>query len=258
MAFKEGDFVLVEYTVKIKETQEIVDTTNEEEARKAGIYDAKERYGPRLVIVGEGRLIAGLEEAITQLSVGEEKSVTIPPEKAFGKRDPNKIKIIPRSQFIKSGVAPEPGKVVEINGQLAVIRSVTSGRVIVDFNHPLAGKTLEARVKAVKKLEDVREKVLYLLLRRLPALISENDVKVEYTPEDKYVKVNLNEKALLVQDMQNIKRIVVSEIGKYMRPDVDKIDFIEKISLAVKQQEEKEKKEEAKTVSEKQSTSQEA
>lgn len=239
MAFKEGDFVLVEYTLKIKDTQEVIDSTYEDEAKKAGIYDARERYGPRLVIIEEGRLIKGLEEAIAQMDVNEEKNIVIPPEKAFGKREPEKVKVIPLNQFTKSGVVPEPGKVVEINGQLAIIRGVTGGRVVADFNHPLAGKTLEANIKVAKKLEDVREKILYLLLRRLPALISEKDVGIEYVPEEKHVKVSFNEKALLVQDLQSVKRIVISEIQKYMRPYVDTITFIENISLALKQQGEK-------------------
>lgn len=234
MAFKEGDFVLVEYILKVKESGEVVDTTDENEARKHGIYSERDRYGPRLVIIGEGRIISGLEEALKNAEVGKEITVTIPPERAFGRRDPQKIKIIPLSQFRRSGVVPEPGKVVEINGQLAIIRNVTGGRVIVDFNHPLAGKTMEATIRVIKQLDNVEEKVLHLLLRRLPPAITENDVKVEYEPTEKHVKVRFNEKALAIQDMQVVKRIVVSEIAKFMRPEIDKIDFTEHIEFTNK------------------------
>lgn len=234
MAFKDGDFVLVEYTLKVKESGEAVDTTSESEARKHGIYSERDRYGPRLIIIGEGRVISGIEEALKTAEIGKELTITIPPEKAFGRRDPHKIRILPISQFRRSGVVPEPGKVVEINGQLAIIRNVTGGRVIVDFNHPLAGKTMEAVIKVVKRLDNVEEKVLHLLLRRLPPAITENDIKVEYEPTEKHVKVKFNEKALAVQDMQVVKRIVVGEIAKYMRPEVDKIDFIEHIEFTNK------------------------
>lgn len=240
MPLEDGAFALVEYSVRVK-GGELIDTTNEEEAKKAGIYDAKERYGPRLVIVGEGRLIKGLEEAIKELNEGEEREVEIPPEKAFGKRDPSKIKILPRSQFIRSGVAPEPGKVVEINGQIAIVRSVSGGRVVVDFNHPLAGKTLVAKVKVVRVLKAPEEKLLYLMLRRLPPFIGPEDLKVEYDAGEKLARYIFNEKALLVQDMQITKRIVLAEISKYMADEVKRVEFTEKVSLEKKEEKREEK-----------------
>jgi len=242
MAFNDGDFVLAEYTLSVKETGEVIDTTSEEEAKKAGVYDSKERYGPRLVIIGEGRLIEGLEEAIKNLEEGKEIEVEIPPEKGFGKRDPSKIKILPKTQFLRNNVVPEPGKIVEINGQLAIIRSVTGGRVVVDFNHPLAGKTLKARVRVVRLLKTPQEKLLHLMLRRLPSLITEKDVTVEYEPSERYAKYIFNEKALLVQDMQVIKRIAVAEVRKYMAPEVRKLDFVEKIEIVKEEASERSKK----------------
>jgi len=245
VALKDGDFALVEYSLYIKETGELVDTTNEEEAKKAKIHSENERYGPRLVIVGEGRLIEGLEEAVRGLEEGQEKEVDIPPEKGFGKRDPSKIRIIPRSTFVQHRIVPEPGKVVEINGQLAVIRSITGGRVVVDFNHPLAGKTLRARVRVVKVLTSPREKLIHLMLRRLPASITERDFKVEYDPAERYAKYIFNEKALEVEDMQIIKRIVVAEIRRYMAPEVRRLDFIEKVNIVKDEQTGAEEKTEA-------------
>ncbi len=239
MPLGEGDFVLVEYTLKVKETGEVIDTTSEDEAKKTGTYDARERYGPRLVIVGEHRLIEGLEEAIASLDEGKETEIEIPPEKAFGKRSPENIKIIPRSQFIRAGIAPQPGKVVEINGKLAIIRSVSGGRVIVDFNHPLAGKVIVAHVRVVKVLKSPEEKLLHLFLRRLPPFIKEDDVKVEYDVEKRHARYVLNEKALLVQDMQTAKRIVVAEIQKYMPNEVRSLEFVEKVGLAKSSEEAK-------------------
>jgi len=230
MAFNDGDFVLVEYDLWVKDTGSLIDTTDEEKARKEGIYDPRERYGPRLVIVGEGRLIRGLEEAIKGLDVGKEIEVEIPPEKAFGKRDPNKIKVYPKTEFLKHGIVPEPNKVVEIDGKPAIIRSVTGGRVIVDFNHPLAGRTVKARVKAVKKLELVDEKIKYLVLRRLPPVIGDQDVNVEYDAQSKTAKVMFNEKILNVNDAEIAKRIVVEEIKRYVL-EVDSIVFEENIVL---------------------------
>jgi peptidylprolyl isomerase len=237
MPLQDGTFVLVEYTLKVKETGEIVDTTSEDEAKKAGIYDSKERYGPKLVIVGEGRLIPGLEKLVKELSEGEEREVEIPPSEAFGERKPENIKIMPRNVFLKSGITPQPGKVVEINGRLAVIRSVTGGRVVVDFNHPLAGKRIIAKVKLVKILNNVEDKILYLMLRRLPSFMTKDDVKVIYNSAEKLARVEFNEKALLVSDMQVAKRIVAGEVKKYLSNEVKQLEFLEKISLAEKSEE---------------------
>ncbi len=230
MPLSKGDFVLVEYEVRVKETGELLDTTSEEEAKKAGIYDASERYGPRLVIIGEGRLVKGLEKALEGMNEGEEKEVEIPPEEAYGPRDPSKIKIIPLARLARLGITPEPGKVVEIDGKMAVIRSITGGRVLVDFNHPLAGKTLKARVKVVKVLKDVAEKIKHLILRRVVKL-SPDDVNVAYKPNEKLVEIKLADKALEVSDLQIAKRIIVAEISRFMRGEVEKVRFIEEVSL---------------------------
>lgn len=227
----ENTFVLVEYEIKIKGTDKLVDTTSLDSAKEAGIYDEKTRYGPHLVVIGEKRLLPGLEELIKELDEGQEKEKEIPPEKAFGKRDPSKVKVIPRQHFVRSGIVPEPGKVVEINGQLATIRSITGGRVVVDFNHPLAGKTLIARARIIKIVEEVPEKILYLLLRRLPPSITGDDIKVEYNPEKKLVEISLNNKILDIGDAQIAKRLVVNEIRKYMKEEISKILFVEEISI---------------------------
>lgn len=241
MPLEEGAFALVEYTLRVKDTGEVIDTTSEEEARKAGIYDPKDRYGPRLVIVGEGRLLPGLEKAIKEMSEGEEKEVEIPPEDAFGKRDPEKIKILPKNQFVKSGVVPEPGKIVEINNQLAVIRSVTGGRVVVDFNHPLAGKTILAKVKVVKVLKTPEEKIQQLILRRTPPSLTPEDVKVQYDGETGTARVELSEKVFGINDFQVVKRIVILEAYRYMKDEVKGIEFIEKMKFPEPKEEEENK-----------------
>ncbi|MET1102317.1 MAG: FKBP-type peptidyl-prolyl cis-trans isomerase [Pyrodictiaceae archaeon] len=223
---EKGSFILLEYTLSVKDTGELVDTTNEEEARRAGIYSERERYGPRLIIVGEGRLLPGVEKALEAMEVGEEKTVEIPPEEAYGARDPSKVKILPRNVFIRQGVVPEPGKTVEIDGKYATIRQVTGGRVVVDFNHPLAGKTLLARLKIIKLLENIEEKAKHLFLRRVPQL-DDDDIQVEV--DDSTLKIGLNDKALRIADLQLAKALFVKEVEKYL-PEVRRIVFIESIS----------------------------
>ncbi|RLE59952.1 MAG: peptidylprolyl isomerase, partial [Thermoprotei archaeon] len=137
MPVERNDYVLLEYTTEIKEDGRVIDTTIEEVARKHRIYKEDKVYGPRLIIIGEGMLIKYVEDNIVGMEEGEEKVIEVPPEKGFGLRDPKKIRVIPAVELSRRGIIPKVDMQVEIDGRVAVIRSVGSGRVQLDFNHPL-------------------------------------------------------------------------------------------------------------------------
>ena len=223
MPFKEGDFILIEYVAKVKETGELVDTTKAEVAKEHKKFSEEKIYEPLLVIIGEHRVVEGLEEELKKMNVGEEKTLEIPPEKAYGKRDPSKVKLLPLREFTKKGIVPKVGEVVEINGMLATIRSVTGGRVIVDFNHPLAGKTLVYEVKVIKKIDDPLEKIKYLLHRRIKPVAPEKfNVKVV----DGTLRIEMPRETYFIEDIQYIKQAVVKEIEKYV-PLAPTVEFVE-------------------------------
>jgi len=147
MKVAKKDVIKLHYTGKIKETGEIFDTTYEDVAKEAGIYNEKGIYGPVPIAVGAGHVIKGLDEA-----------------KAFGKRDPKLIKTFTIGQFRRQGIYPFPGLDVEIETDSGKklkgrVMSVSSGRVRVDFNHPFAGKTAVYEVEILEKIEDPIEKV---------------------------------------------------------------------------------------------------
>ncbi len=226
MGFKENDFLLVEYTARVKETGEIIETTSKEVAEEAKIYSEREVYEPLLVILGEHRVIKGLEEALYGFEEGEEKEVEIPPDKAYGRRDPGKVRIMPLREFRKAGIDPRPGKIVEINGLPAIIKSVSGGRVVVDFNHPLAGKTLIYKVKVVRRIEDPVEKIQHLLHRRIRSVEPEK-FAVTIDGESRTVTIQMPEEAMLLEDVQYAKKAVALEIFKYM-PETREVLFLEK------------------------------
>ena len=87
MPLKNGDFILIEFTAKIKETGEIFDTTNEEIAKKERLYKEGEIYEPKLVVVGEGWVLKALDEALSTLQLDKRETIEIPQDKAFGPRD---------------------------------------------------------------------------------------------------------------------------------------------------------------------------
>ncbi|MCD6357681.1 MAG: FKBP-type peptidyl-prolyl cis-trans isomerase [Thermoproteales archaeon] len=159
LPLKPGDVVLLDYTLSLKDDGRVVETTSEEVAREAGIYREDAEYGPRLVVLGSGELPSGLEEVLKEMEEGEEKEVVLPPEKAFGKRDPGKVRVLPARELSARGIVPRVGMEVEVRGERGVVLSVGSGRVIIDFNHPLAGKEVVYKVKLVKVLRAPEERV---------------------------------------------------------------------------------------------------
>lgn len=240
MPLNEKDFILIEYTVKIKDTGRIIDTTDEKVAKEHGIYDEEKEYGPTPVIIGEGRFIKGFEDILKESNVGEEKEVEIPPEKAFGIRDPKKIKTFSVRELRKKGVKRlEPGEIVEIDGVPGVVRSIGGGRVIIDFNHPLAGKTLIYKFKILRKIDDRIEKIKYLIKRRIRGL-SLNEINVQ--EDNGKIAIELPRKILLAEDIQLAKRIIANEIPKYI-DNVREIIFIDRFYKA--SEEKSEKREEA-------------
>ncbi|MCA6213353.1 peptidylprolyl isomerase [Thermococcus sp. 101 C5] len=193
MKVAKKDVIRLHYTGKIKETGEIFDTTYEDVAKEAGIYNEKGIYGPVPIAVGAGHVIKGLDEALEGLEVGKKHTIELPPEKAFGKRDPKLIKTFTIGQFRRQGIYPFPGLDVEIETDSGTklkgrIISVSSGRVRVDFNHPYAGKTVIYEVEILEKIDDPIEKVKALIELRIPRIdfekvqieVGENDVKIDF------------------------------------------------------------------------------
>ena len=170
MPIEKGDFILINYTSKVKETGEIFDTTTKEVAKKEKLYKEGEIYEPNLVVVGEGWVLKALDEALLKLKIRRKDSVEIPPEKAFGSRDPEKVKLVPLRRLTARGITPKLGMRIEYNKKLATVRTIGAGRVQLDYNPPLAGKTLIFEVTVEKKLKTKEEKISVLIHRRIPAV----------------------------------------------------------------------------------------
>ncbi len=235
-----GDFLLVDYTLKDKDTGEVLDTTSREEAEKAGLR-RDVMYKPKLVILGAGWLIKGLEEALEGMKEGEEKELEIPPEKAYGERDPSKVRIVAARELSRRGITPRVGTRVEIDGQFAIIRQVGSGRVILDFNHPLAGRTLLGKVKIVKVVKDTAEKIRELLHSRIPGVPKE---LFQITLLDGTAVIEIPEEARTLEGLPFVKRGVVRSIEQYI-PEIYTVQFTE--TYVIKKPEPPKKKEEKKT-----------
>jgi len=162
MAFKDGDFVEIEYNAWNAVDNSLIISTDEKKAKEAGIYDEKARYGPVLIILGSRSTINGLDRELHNMNVGESKKFTFKPEEAFGERDESLVKVMPLSEFRRRDINPYVGMSVDIDNIPAVVKSVNSGRVVVDANHPYAGRELIYEVKVVKQLSSDSDKIMSL------------------------------------------------------------------------------------------------
>jgi len=218
MPFNKGDFLLVEYTIRVKDTNAVIDTTDAELAKKENIYESNRIYGPVLIVLGKNWLNAYVEEEIAKLSENEEKEIELPPEKAFGERDPSKVRIFSLREFQRRGYTVSVGDVVEVGGVRGIVKQISGGRVTIDFNHPLAGKTLVYKVKVVRKLEDFNEKAKYLASRHLG--IPSDEVSVEYSEGDGKLVVKIPGKYITRENLGYSKLTLAADVFELFKDQV--------------------------------------
>jgi FKBP-type peptidyl-prolyl cis-trans isomerase 2 len=140
MAAKEGDRVRLEYTGTLDD---------------GTVFDhADECCDPFEFTLGSGEVLKAFEEAVVGMEVGESKAVTLEPEEAYGRPDPQLVKAVPREQF-PSDIELEEGSMILLglpDGEEipAVLSKVDDDSVILDLNHPLSGMRLHFNIKLIE------------------------------------------------------------------------------------------------------------
>jgi FKBP-type peptidyl-prolyl cis-trans isomerase 2 len=154
MTVKKNDFVEVEFSGRAN--GDLFDTTSKEEAKEMNLEaDVK----PVVVSVGNEMMLKGFDNALIGKDIGENYSVHISVDEAFGKRNPSLIKTIPMKIFIEKNMNPVRGMTLQMDNQVAKVISVSGGRVMVDFNNPLAGKEIDYDFKILRKVDSDEDKV---------------------------------------------------------------------------------------------------
>ncbi|MCJ7559898.1 peptidylprolyl isomerase [Candidatus Bathyarchaeota archaeon] len=223
MGLQKGDFILIDYTAKVKETNEVFDTTIEETAKKEHLHKEGEIHEPKLVVIGEGWVLKALDESLTTMEPNKPTTVEIAPKDAFGPRDPEKVKRVPLKQLTAKGTNPIIGMRIDYNGKMASVRSIGAGRVLLDFNPPLAGKTLVYEVTVNKKLETNEEKTVALIHRRIPVV---EEAKFKFTIQEKTLTVEMPEETFYLEGVQIAKRGIAIDVQKFL-PEMAEIKFVE-------------------------------
>ncbi len=223
MVFQKRDFIIIDYTAKVKETGEVFDTTIEEIAKKENLHKEGAIHEPNLIVIGEGWVLKALDEDLTTMEVDKPAVVEIPQEKAFGARDPEKVKRVPLKQLTAKGITPTLGMRLEYGEKTATVRAIGAGRVLLDFNPPLAGKTLVYEVTAKKKLETIEEKVSALIHRRIPSI---EEGKFEFSIKGKTISIEVPEESFYVEGIQVAKRGIAMDIQRFF-PEIITVKFTE-------------------------------
>ena len=223
MTLEKGTLIFANYTARVKDTGEGIESTQESEAKKLNIFDAERKYEPRLVAVGEGWLIAGLDAEIQKMEVGQKNEIELSPEKAFGKRDPTQTRMIPLRKFGEREHELEVGDSVEVDNRVGIVRFIGSGRAQVDFNHRLAGKSIVYDFEVIRKVETDDDKLRALIDRRLGG----EAAKATFEMAGPDLKVTIPEGLFLVEGIQIIKRGISNDVFKFV-PAVASLTFMEK------------------------------
>lgn len=151
---QQGQVAIIHYVGRIAEGPEegeIFDTTNVDVALEEGIYHDHRDYKPLEFRVGEDKVIEGLDEAVVGMERGEEKTVVVEPERAFGERNPDDVVEFPREMFEEADADIEVGKLAKTqDGRSGWVTEIGDETVTIDFNHELAGTRVEFEIKLLE------------------------------------------------------------------------------------------------------------
>jgi len=162
MPIKKKDFVEIEYTGSLKDEKLVFDTTDEKVAKDSNIHSERAAYGPIIICIGEKQVVPGLDDGLEGKEVGDYK-FELKPEQAFGKKNAKFIQLVPTKKFFEQQINPMPGLQVNIDGAIGIVKTVSGGRTLVDFNHPLSGKEVVYDVKVKRIVTDKKEQVASIM-----------------------------------------------------------------------------------------------
>jgi len=216
MTVKKGDFVRLDYTESVD--GKVIATTDKDVATANGIFEEGAQYGPHLVIIGAGQVVPGLDDELVGKEVGATGKIEVSPEKAFGEHDPKKVETVPATRF-KTEQKPVPGMRVSAEGKTGVVTRIIGRKVVVDFNHPLAGRTIIYEYKVVDEVQDRLEKLKAMIKTFARADLEaklEDDVAAIYVPWE----LNYYKEWFMIR--RGLADMIIQHLG------LKEVDYVEK------------------------------
>ncbi len=233
-----GDIIHLEYDLWIVEDNILFDTTHKELAEKHEIVDENAIYQPKAIIVDEGKLVAGLYKSLLEAEENKEYEIEITPEDGLGNRDPKLVEWHMMNDIRKQKLEPVVGKEITVKDKsgrerTGIVTMVSPRRVRVDYNNPLAGKTLKYKYKVMDRAKDLEDKVSTI-------------IEMDFGRKNEFeIKIEKDEAEIKLPDVCKYDQIwflakyrIVNDLREYA--DLKRIRFIEEY---VKKEEKEEKKE---------------
>jgi FKBP-type peptidyl-prolyl cis-trans isomerase 2 len=240
---KEGSIVKLDYDMWVHDEDSdeyhLYETTAEQVARDNDIFDDHNNYSPITAIVGKGNVLQGLDESLKGAELEKETEIVIPPDKAYGERRPEYVEFVKRNELESEMASSEEedraiyvGKHVHFKGRHGTVLMVTGRKCRLDFNHPLAGKTLKYRYVPREVIEE-REaiageiaKLNYQMGDQFEFEFSGDELRVKlaeyckFDPEWRMGKFQII--SMLRESFPDIEKIVLME--EYPRPETPAAD----------------------------------
>ncbi|HKZ34086.1 MAG TPA: FKBP-type peptidyl-prolyl cis-trans isomerase [Candidatus Nanoarchaeia archaeon] len=210
MPLNNKDFIEIEFTGKVKEG-EIFDSNIKQDLEKIHSgHDHPVEPKPFIFCLGEHMFLDELDNFLIGKDAGEYE-VELEPERAFGKRNPALVQMIPMRIFREHNTNPIPGALLNFDGRIGKALTVSGGRVMVDFNSPLSGKTVIYRINVKRKVDDINEKI---------KAVNEFFFKrnLDFTVDDKKLIIKTE------KDMKKIVEMFGDKFKQLLGLDVDVIE----------------------------------
>lgn len=192
---KEKNFVEISYIGRIKETNQIFDLTDENLAKKENIYNPNALYGNKIICLGEKHILEELDKQLIGKEINKDYKIELTAEQAFGKKNPDLVRVVPTITLQKQRINPFPGLQINASGLLGTIRAVSGGRTTIDFNHPLASKNLVYEIKIERIVDKDDEKLQALMINLLGLDKKDYELNMENNKASIKLKVVVPEKA---------------------------------------------------------------
>jgi len=215
MTVKNGDFIRIDYTESVD--GQVIASTDKDIATEKGIFSEEAQYGPHLIVIGAGQLVKGFEDDLIGKEIGYSGKVELTPENAFGLRDAKKIEIIPINRFKEK--KPVPGMRVGVENRVGTVTRVIGRKVSVDFNHPLADRTIVYEYKILENIEDQLEK-LKALIKTFAHMELEAEIKDDVAMITVLWELSYYKEWLMIR--RGLADMIIQHLG------LKEVDYVEK------------------------------
>ncbi len=216
MVIEKGNYIKLTYTGTVNGVP--FDTTDAEAAKKGHFFREGFTYSPAVVKVGSGHVLAGVDEDLVGKETGKEYKVTIPAAKAFGEHKKDDVKAIDKKTFQNK---PELYERVTVEGREGMVVNKIGNRYLVDFNHPLAGQSVDYTYKIEAVVTDPVE-----CLEGTIKLITGHDMKVRNAHE-KFVTVEVPAMVAMYNQNWFMTQYMIMQDAFTLFPAVESVKFVE-------------------------------